>query len=432
MNYVFNKNSRFSRIGENNRYIIKNIKIQDNVYNRNIFRSHEKIINPNSNIYNSNYVSSNEMLSKDLLNYKKLINRENSRKLMVNRPSNSIDNHSKYLYITNFKNIQPKKPFSYKKQDDNKISKDKDKDNESIPTMVKIQKLIEKIRYKNHLNNEYDNQSPNKESNKLPDLINKSKASIDSNNIFNIKSANKALQKIGVNINSINSNNGIFPIYDNKNNKTRNAINISKIKLKHITPKESDLFIINKSNSINSIINNSASLNTIKKVNNDISIPKSSREKVSIKNVKNIIKHNFIVNNNGYGEKIVNIRLKMNPRQTKNNFEIYNISNSSIYNNINITNKKENVKFCMSNYDNYKNDLMTLKRTFHHFENNINKRETLFNKNKTMFRNPINDKKYNEENEEYEDESENDTKNYSKYFLPSSGFGLLTRHNNNQ
>lgn len=430
MNYVFNKNSRFSRIGENSRYIIKNIKIQDNAYNRNIFRSHEKMIKPNSKIYNCNYVSSNEMISKDLLNYKKLINRVNSRKLMGSRPSNSIDNHSKLLYITNFKNIQQKKTFLYKKQEDNKISKDKDSD--AIPTMVKIQKLIEKIRYKNHLNNEYDNQSPNKESNKLPDLINKSKVSIDSNNAFNIKSENKALKKIDINLNNINNNIGIFPIYDNKNNKARNAINTNKIKLKHITPKESDLFIINKSNSINSIINNSASINTIKKVNNDNIIPKSSKEKVNINNVKNIIKHNFIVNNNGYGEKIVNIRLKMNPRQTKNNFEIYNIANNSIYNSINISNKKENVKFCMSNYDNYKNDLMTLKRTFHHFDNKINKRETLFNKNKTMFRNPINDQKYNEENEEYEDESENDTKNYSKYFLPSSGFGLLTRHNNNQ
>lgn len=428
MNYIFNKNSRFSRLGENSRYAIKNIKIQDNGYHRNIFRSHEKIIKPNNNIYNSNFISSNEMISKDLLNYKKLINRENSRKYIGNRPSNSIDNNSKYLYITNFKNIHPKKAYLYKKEEDNKTSKDKDKDNESIPTMVKIQKLIEKIKYKSIYNKEPDNQSPNKENNKLPDLINKSRASIDSNNAINIKSANKVLQKIDYNINSINNNNAIFPIYDSKNNKTRNILNINKIKLKHITPKESDLYIINKSNSIN----NSGSLNAIKKVSNDNIIPRRTKEKININNVKNIIRHNLIVNNNGYGEKIVNIRLKMNPRQTKNNFDIFNISNNSLYNNISINNKKENVKFCMSNYDNYKNDLMTLKRTFHHFENNINKRETLFNKNKTMFRNPINDKKYNEENEEDEDESENDTKNYSKYFLPSSGFGLLTRHNNNQ
>jgi len=429
MNYVFNKNSRFSRIGENNRYIIKNIKIQDSAYNRNIFRSHEKIIKPNSNIYSSNFVSSNEMISKDLQNYKKLINRENSRKYMVGRPSNSIDNNPKFLYITNFKNI-PKKTFLFKMQEDNKMSKDKD--NESIPTMVKIQKMIEKIKFKNLHFNENDNQSLIKENNKLPDLVNKSRILIDSNNSINIKSEKKVLQKIDINKNSFNNNIGIFPIYDNKNNKTRNAININKIKLKHITPKENnDLFIINKSNS-NSIINNSASANIIKKDISFNNIPKHSKVKVNINNVKNIIKHNFIVNNNGYGEKIVNIRLKMNPRQTKNNFEIYNMSNNSIYNNINITNKKENVKFCMSNYDNYKNDLMTLKRTFHHFDNNINKRETLFNKNKTMFRNPINDKMFNEENEEYEDESENDTKNYSKYFLPSSGFGLLTRINNNQ
>ena len=48
-----------------------------------------------------------------------------------------------------------------------------------------------------------------------------------------------------------------------------------------------------------------------------------------------------------------------------------------------------------------------------------------------MFRNPLNDKKYKEENEEDDDdEMENDPKRYSKYYLPSSGFGLLSRHNN--
>ncbi len=57
----------------------------------------------------------------------------------------------------------------------------------------------------------------------------------------------------------------------------------------------------------------------------------------------------------------------------------------------------------------------------------------LFNKNKTMFRNPLNDRRYLEENEEDEYEIENeqdDTKNYSKYYLPSSGFGLLNRQSN--
>ena len=46
-----------------------------------------------------------------------------------------------------------------------------------------------------------------------------------------------------------------------------------------------------------------------------------------------------------------------------------------------------------------------------------------------MFKNPLNEKKFNETNEEYESE-ENDSKGFSKYFLPSSGFGLLQRNNN--
>ena len=102
------------------------------------------------------------------------------------------------------------------------------------------------------------------------------------------------------------------------------------------------------------------------------------------------------------------------------------INNNTIFMNT----KKESVKFCMSNYNNYEGNLMNLKNTFHHFEKERNKKDLLVNKNQTMLKNPLNDKKYKEENQEELDELENDPKRYSKYYLPSSGFGLLSRHNN--
>jgi hypothetical protein len=73
---------------------------------------------------------------------------------------------------------------------------------------------------------------------------------------------------------------------------------------------------------------------------------------------------------------------------------------------------------------------MGLKNTFHHIEKERTKKESLVNKNQTMFKNPLNDKNYGKENQEDDDEIENDPKRYSKYYLPSSGFGLLSRHNN--
>ena len=73
---------------------------------------------------------------------------------------------------------------------------------------------------------------------------------------------------------------------------------------------------------------------------------------------------------------------------------------------------------------------MVLKQTFHNLENERTRKEKFFNKNQTMFKNPLNDKKLKEENEEDENDGEDDSKGFSKYFLPSSGFGLLERHDN--
>lgn len=437
MNYIFNKDPRYSKLS-NNRYNIKldkseGLENNDNNYHKlNIYNSQNNIIKSN-NIYNSNFFLQNKIKNnKDFLQNHNYFKNESVKRYQNNRQSNSIDNNFKLLYITNFKNgpnntLLRKKPKEDK--DDNKnIFKDNSK--ESIPTIIQIKKLIENLKIKNfnyqyknsNSNNnskDYHYQNYNKENNKLPDLIKRTRPT-HINNINSNKSSSKNLPKSFIkNINIIST----------KNDKINKSNNYSKIKLKQLYYKDNDndkeLIYKNNNNSVKVEENSNDSIE--KKIKN---IPKRRKSKIVTNKVRNIIRENLIIDNNGNNEKIVNIRLKLNPRDSKNFFDICNNTNN---NTIFMKTKKDSVNFCMSNYNNYKFDLMSLKKTFHHFENKRNKNEMLFNKNKTMFRNPLNDRKYLEENEEDEYEIENeqdDTKNYSKYYLPSSGFGLLNRQNN--
>ena len=441
MNYIHNKNSRFNR-RINDRYFLKLDKSEGQ---HNINKYYNNLNNQNNiiksyDIYNNNYYAKNKIINgKDIMqnyninNYNNL-KKDNTKKFLGIHNSRSIDNNFKYLYVTNFKNLNnlQKKAFSVKKQNNEKEENKNNEDttninNDSIPTIVKIQKLIESLQSKRSNNNiikdnkdnkenkenkeykEYKDYKEYKENDKLPSLINIKKHYIDEKSLPLVKT-----QKAG--INNIN-------LFSNKDLISR--VNNTKIKLKNIQN--------NKNNKNNERINT----NDIKEENqiNIINIKKKEISKVklpkvSIDKVKNIIKNNFIIDNNGNKEKIVNIRLKLNPQQTRNYFIANNQANN---NTIFMKSKKESVMFCISNYNNYKADLMGLKNTFHYIEKERTKKEMLVNKNQTMFKNPLNDKKYKEENEENEndeDEMENDPKRYSKYYLPLSGFGLLSRHNN--
>jgi hypothetical protein len=337
-------------------------------------------------------------------NYNKI---KKDRKGEVIRPSHS--NENKFLYITNFKNIN-KKTFSCKKQNDkeekknninisnNNISK------ESIPNILQIQKLLKCLQNQN--NTRFYRNDINKENNKLPNLINKIKP--HSNDIKPLIIKHK---KKGIN------NNGSITVCSI--NDVINKVNCSNNEINYINNNKIDNNKLNKNINDNNN-NNNNNYNKIKKKN---SIKRMRMPKVIINRVMNIFKETLIVNNNGNDEKIVNIRLKSNQKLNMSYFYSYNNNNVA-------KNKKDNVNFCVSNYNNFKSDLMSLKKTFHHLENERTKKETLVNKNKTMFKNPFYEKKYNEESEDYE-EKENDSKRYSKYYLPSSGFGLLSRYNNN-
>ena len=443
MNYVFNKNSRFFR-RPNDRYLIKLDKseAQKNINNKNNNNNIQS-----TNIYNSNYFALNRIIntkgSLQMQNYNNYnyLKKESSKKYPSVRPSHSIENNLKYYNVTNFKNIPQKASFSYKKpinylndkeKEDNKISDNNN--NDGIPTIVKIQKLIECLQNKNpkNTNNLIIENLENKEkkeikeikeikdirdirdirereNNILPNLINMQKPSFDE---FNpqINKRQKAP------INNIN-------LFCQKDLISR--VNNTKIKLKEISNNKLHKNINKNKNDKEN--NNNIIIVDIKKKNK---VPKIRLPKISLDRVKNIIKKNLIVDNNGNREKVVNIRLKLNPQQTRNYFNMNNkINNNTIF----MDTKKESVKFCISNYNNFKSDLMGLKKTFHHLENQRTKKDSLVNKNQTMHKNPLNDQKFKKENPEdddYDDENINDPRRYSKYFLPSSGFGLLTRHNN--
>ena len=443
MNYVFNKNSRFFR-RPNDRYYIKldrteaqkNINIIKN--NNNNFNNQNNIKSTNN--YNSNFFALNRIINtKDIMqNYNNNYNylkKESSKKYPGVRASHSIENNLKCYNVTNFKNLPQKISFSYKKpinyindKEEDKINtNNNDNNNDSIPTIVKIQKLIECLQNKNPKNNNLNKENiDNKEIKEIKEIneikdIKEIRENYILPNLINIQKPNIDDFKPQINkkqktpINNIN----MFCTKD-----LISRVNNTKIKLKEISNNKINKNINkNKKDKENNVI-----IVDIKKKNK---VPKIRLPKISLDKVKNIIKKNLIVDNNGNREKVVNIRLKLNPQQTRNYFNMNNkINNNTIF----MDTKKESVKFCISNYNNFKSDLMGLKNTFHHLEKERTKKDSFVNKNQTMHKNPIlNDKKFKKENiedDDCDDEMENDPKRYSKYYLPSSGFGLLTRHNN--
>ena len=425
MNVYLNKEFlKFRKI--NNRYLKFNDKSEKQMNVNDNFNNFTKpnVTKPNY-IYNSNFFSNNKIGKNSFKNYNN-IKKDGNLKLNPILNSQKMDNNLK-LCITNFKNVNANGVISSQKnininkdKEENKLNNIFVKKNDSIPTITKIQKLIEALQSRHTIENNSKN--------------NKNKYSFDNknnNSIKNIDNYNyiKKDEKLPSLINGIKKcfkhpeNNSVkeqilFPIND-----TVNRVNHTKIKLKnlnhdpHLTIKNYLKNKEEKSNNIKSI--------QIKAKN--LPQPKPRKPKVSLNQVKNILKDDLIINNNGCYEKIVNIRLKTDNINSRNYF------NESAYQNNSLSlmkTKKDSVNFCLSNYSNYQNNLMVLKQTFHNLENERTRKEKFFNKNQTMFKNPLNDKKLKEENEEDENDGEDDSKGFSKYFLPSSGFGLLERHDN--
>lgn len=425
MNVYLNKEFfKFRKI--NNRYLKFNDKSEKQMNINDNFNNFTKpnVTKPNY-IYNSNFFSNNKIGKNSFKNYNN-IKKDGNLKLNPILNSQKMDNNLK-LCITNFKNVNANGVISSQKnininkdKEENKLNNIFVKKNDSIPTITKIQKLIEALQSRYTIEN---NSKNNKNKYSFDNKNNNSIKNIDNYNYIK-KDEKLPSLIIGIKTSFKNPQNNsvkeqiLFPIND-----TVNRVNHTKIKLKnlnhdpHLTIKNYLKNKEEKSNNIKSI--------QIKAKN--LPQPKPRKPKVSLNQVKNILKDDLIINNNGCYEKIVNIRLKTD------NINSRNIFNESAYQNNSLSlmkTKKDSVNFCLSNYSNYQNNLMVLKQTFHNLENERTRKEKFFNKNQTMFKNPLNDKKLKEENEEDENDGEDDSKGFSKYFLPSSGFGLLERHDN--
>ena len=423
MNVYLNKDFlKFKKI--NNRYLKINDKpekqtgISDNF---NIFNKSN--LTKSNNIYNSNFFSVNKIGNfNDIIKSRNNIKKENSLRLnpILIKNKNEKAKENLNLHATNFKNaksnskiiIKGREILNAEKEEnkyniDNNIDNNIFKTNDSTPTILKIQKLIEALQTKHTTDNsnnninfkndeKYDNNISNKKKNdKLPSLINDIKA--------NFKPEK----------NEINDQ-LLLPVKDIFNTRT----NHTKIKLKTINP---DTHLIIKS--INKSRDEKNNVHNIKINAKDLPKEIPRKPKVSLDQIKNIIKNDLIINNNGSYEKIVNIRLKSDNTRKYLNASAHQENSYS-----QMKCQKESANFCLSNYNSFKNNLMILKQTFHNFENERTRKEKFFNKNQTMFGNPLNEKKFKEENEDESDED--NQKRFSKYFLPSSGFGLLQRHDN--
>ena len=423
MNVYLNKDFlKFKKI--NNRYLKFNDKpekqtgISDNF---NIFNKSN--LTKSNNIYNSNFFSVNKIGNfNDIIKSRNNIKKENSLRLnpILIKNKNEKAKENLNLHATNFKNaksnskiiIKGREILNAEKEEnkyniDNNIDNNIFKTNDSTPTILKIQKLIEALQTKHTTDNsnnninfkndeKYDNNiSFKKKNDKLPSLINDIKA--------NFKPEK----------NEINDQ-LLLPVKDIINTRT----NHTKIKLKTINP---DTHLIIKS--INKSRDEKNNVHNIKIKAKDLPKEIPRKPKVSLDQIKNIIKNDLIINNNGSYEKIVNIRLKSDNTRKYFNASAYQENSYS-----QMKSQKESANFCLSNYNSFKNNLMILKQTFHNFENERKRKEKFFNKNQTMFGNPLNEKKFKEENEDESDED--NQKRFSKYFLPSSGFGLLQRHDN--
>ena len=298
-----------------------------------------------------------------------------------NKDNNNPQKENNDIKILN--NILSIKKFSHKNHrinntyDEMKVKQIKyfNKNSQSI-------EKIKKLNIKNNIENEYF--KINKDKTILPELLLKP----------NLKNFDKKKKK--KNCTDTNTPKNVEQHFIHPKNDIRNKMYKTNVNLNNLNYNSQDLY--NYKIDINKHIEEASPI-------------KLRREKVSINNVKNIIKGSNIINNKGKDEKIVNIRLK-----DKNYF--------SRAQNFNFTKtKEEGLNFCMSNYNNFKDNLIGLKKIYHHFENEEEKRTLLINKNQTMFKNPFFDMNYITKTKE----DEIDTKNYSKYFLPSSGFGLLNR-----
>ncbi len=163
----------------------------------------------------------------------------------------------------------------------------------------------------------------------------------------------------------------------------------------------------------------------VKIIDNKPIIKKEIKKENKKKNIK--VKMNKIKNLNTKtkkinclnDEKIINIKIKLNPLNIRKNFNII-ISNSNIINSMNKT-EKIGFKYCLNNFDRMGNNFLSMRKTLDIF----NSQET-----KKINHNYGYNPNFKNTNNQYIENYENENIRYSKYFLPSSGFWLYSKDKN--
>ena len=162
---------------------------------------------------------------------------------------------------------------------------------------------------------------------------------------------------------------------------------------------------------------NNKSKNKIK-IKAKIKKEKKKYKKVKLDNIQNYNSKNQKINCLN-DEKIINIKIKLNPLNIRNNFNI-NFSNINVLNSMNQT-EKLGFKYCLNNFDRMGNNFLSMRKTL-----------DIFNNNETKKINHNNGYNPNKTNSSYRfiENNENVNTRYSKYFLPSSGFWLYSKDKN--
>ena len=219
---------------------------------------------------------------------------------------------------------------------------------------------------------------------------------------------------ISKNINEIKKNKLREKFNFNKYNNTKNFKNFFKDDINDEKEEEKNLVKKKESNLLLEIENKNQPIKL--KSNLKLSILsknniKTNNKKVIINKIKNINKNNKIYKN--LNEKIISIRIKLNPVKN-NNFNLNN-SNNYFYNT-----EKNSFKFLLNNFN---SNFLTLRKSLDIFN-----RQEINNKNSIKGKNPLLKSHTMLNNRNFiNDINENENGYVSKYFLPSSGFGLFSK-----
>ena len=154
----------------------------------------------------------------------------------------------------------------------------------------------------------------------------------------------------------------------------------------------------------------------------DNSKPIHNNKRVNISNIRNLNHKNKI--NTSDKEVIVSIRLKLNPINNKKRLNINQgglYSTGGYFNSFSQT-EKNGFKYALNNYDRFAYNYLSMRKTIGAFD-----AQNIKQLNRAMGHNPNNKAKNRNQIINILDEDEEYQPNYSKYFLPSPGYGLLVQ-----